>query len=89
MQKYIAQGTLKVEYRELAEETYHAKIDEMGHWTKLHSELMLAAHVIDPEFHEQRPWEDDAAMGALNAVVTRLLYPLVGEAHATALRAVP
>ena len=47
----------------------------------------MAAHVIDPEFYEQRPWEDDTVIGALMAVVARLLHPLVGEELETAVRA--
>ena len=54
----------------------------------MRSEFALAANLLDPEFHNRKPWENAKEREALINVSERLLYPLVGDALDSKLREV-
>ena len=76
---------LAEQYRELCAEVY--EFDDNEYWGKIKSDFALAAWCLEPQFHHQKPWENEEAHEALMNVTSKLHYPLVGDAHDEARRA--
>ena len=76
---------LAEQYRELCAEVY--EFDDNEYWGKIKSDFALAAWCLEPEFYHQKPWENEEAREALMNATSKLLHPLVGDAHDEARRA--